>query len=49
MVQAFQRLLENRIDGVIVSVRYIVGLSPDRVKPKIKELVFVASVLSTQH
>jgi hypothetical protein len=39
----------NRIGGVIVSVRYIVGSSPGRVKPMTIKLVFVASPLSTQH
>ena len=37
----------NRIGGVIVSVRYIVGSSPGRVKPMTIKLVFVASPLST--
>ena len=44
----------NRIGGVVVSVlamrvQYIVGLSPNRVKPKTMKLVFVASLLSMQH
>jgi hypothetical protein len=29
--------------------RWIVGSNPDRVKPKIIKLVFVASLLTTQH
>jgi hypothetical protein len=45
--------LSNRINGVVVSVLtsnvVIMGSSPDRVKPKIIELVFVASPVSTQH
>ena len=30
-------------------VRWIVGSSPDRVKPKTMKLVFVVSPLGTQH
>jgi hypothetical protein len=35
--------------SVFASVQYIVGLSPDRVKPNIIKLVFVASPPSMQH
>ena len=38
-------LTNNHICGVMV----IVGYSPDWVKPKTMKLVFVASLLSTQH
>jgi hypothetical protein len=43
----------NCIGGVMVSVlaasAYIMGPSPDRVKPKTIQLVFVPTPLSTQH
>ena len=48
--------MENRIliaSGVMVSVfassAVAHGFKPDRVKPKTLKLVFVASLLSTQH
>ena len=45
--------LENRIGDVMVSVLASIavdrGFKPGRVKPKTIKLVFVASLLSTQH
>jgi len=35
--------------NITESVRYIMGSSPCRVKPKTIKLVFVASPISTQH
>ena len=39
----------KHIDGVLVSVLYIVGSSYGQVKPTTITLVFVASPLSMQH
>ena len=39
----------NRLVGVMISERKIVGSSPGRVKQKTIKLAFVASTLSTQH
>ena len=39
----------NPSGGVMVSMRYIMGLSPGWVKPKTIKLIFLASSISTQH
>jgi len=41
--------ITGSLASVSPRVRYIVSSSPDRVKPKTMQLVFVASSLSKQH